>query len=184
MKKAFKILIITLLIALIWLLCLSCGARKVQKEHSKEEAKTALKDNSVTEKHIDTNVKSEAKTTIDDKDETVTEETTYTPADPTKESYVIEKDGTKTVLSNAKKIVKKETKKNNTQSELVSKTDELKKESVKEKKAVKQSSASKKENSSKEVKKEPFNWFNMLWFLIPIAIIYIFYRIYKKLPII
>jgi hypothetical protein len=60
----------------------------------------------------------------------------------------------------------------------------LKKESVKEKKAVKQSSASKKENSSKEVKKEPFNWFNMLWFLIPIAIIYIFYRIYKKLPII
>lgn len=183
MKTIFKTLVISAILSLVWLF-LSCGARKVNKQESKEETKTELTDNSVTEKQTETNIKTENKLTVDDKNETVTEETTYSPEDPTKEAYVIEKDGTKTVLSNAKKTVKKETKKNNTSVVKNNLTTETKKEDEKEKKAVKKVNVSTKENSSKEVKKEPFNVFNLLWLIIPIVLIYIFYRIYKKLPII
>jgi len=167
----------------IWLIW-GCGARHVQKSESKEETKTELTDNSVTEKQIETNIKTETKLTVDDKNESVTQEESYEPIDPTKEASVIDSNGKKTILNNSKKVVKTEAKKNNTISELVNKTDELKKEADKEQKAVKQVNESTKENNSKEVKKEPFNVFNLFWFIIPIAIIYIFYRIYKKLPLI
>lgn len=162
----------------------SCGARHVQKSESKEETKTELTDNSVIEKQTENNIKTETKLTVDDKNESVTTETTYSPEDPTKEAYVIEKDGTKVVLGNSKKTVKTETKKNNTQTEQFGKTEKLKKKADKEQKAIEHVNASIKENSSKEVKKEPFNVFNLFLLIIPIALIYIFYRIYKKLPLI
>jgi len=180
MKTIFKILIISAILSLVWLF-LSCSSRKVQIEKQKEETKTEITDNSVTEKQTETNVKTENTLKVDDKNESVTTETTYSPEDPAKEAYVIEKDGTKVVLNNVKKIVKTETKKNNTQTELVNKTDELKKEAEKEQKSVDQVNTSTKENKSKKAEKEPFNLFNPLWFLIPIAVIYYFYRKYKNL---
>lgn len=183
MKKIFKILIAFLLASTIWLLCLSCGARKVNKEYLKEETKTELIDNSVTEKQTETNIKAETKLTVDNKNESVTQEESYEPIDPTKEASIIDSNGKKTILNNSKKIVKTEAKKNNTQSELLEKFDELKKEAQKEKKAVEQVNLSKKENSVKNVKKEQFNPFYLSLFLIPLLIIYIAYRKYKKLPI-
>lgn len=180
MKTIFKILIISAILSLVWLF-LSCGSRKVQIEKQKEETKTELTDNSVTEKQTETNVKTETTLKVDDKNESVTTETTYSPEDPTKEAYVIEKDGTMIVLNNIRKIVKTETKKNNTQTEQFGKTEQLKKEAEKEQKSVEQVNTSTKENKSKKAEKEPFNWFNLLWFLIPIAVIYYFYRKYKNL---
>lgn len=184
MKTIIKILLIGLFFALIALGLISCGARQVKKEQSKEETKTETVDNSVIEKQVYTNVKTTFEIKVDDKNESVTTETTYSPEDPTKEAYVIEKDGTKVILNNSKKTVKTETKKNNTQSELVNKTDELKNEVIHEQKAVKQVTVSKKENNSKEIDKKAFSPFNLLWLLIPALIIYIFYRIYKKLPLV
>lgn len=183
MKTIFKILVISAILSLVWLF-LSCGARHIKKYELKEETKTELTENSVAEKQTETNIKIETKLTVDDKNESVTTETTYSPEDPTKEAYIIEKDGTKVVLNNSKKIVKTETKKNNTQTEQFGKTEQLKKEYEKEQKTIEQANVSTKENSSKEVKKEPFNVLNLFWLIIPIALIYIFYRIYKKLPII
>lgn len=180
MKTIFKILIISAILSLVWLF-LSCGSRKVQIEKQKEETKTELTYNSVTEKQTETNVKTETTLKVDDKNESVTTETTYSPEDPEKEAYVIEKDGTKVVLNNVKKIVKTETKKNNTQTEQFGKTEQLKKEAEKEQKSVEQVNTSTKENKSKKAEKEPFNWLNLLWFLIPIAVIYYFYRKYKNL---
>jgi len=162
----------------------SCGARKVNKSQSKEETKTELSDNSTIENKSETNVKTTTVVSVDDKNETVTEETTYEPVSLDTESYVINPDGSKTVFGNAKKTVKKTTKKNNTKSELVSKTDELKKETEHEQKDVKAVTVSKKENSSKQIDKKAFSPFNLLWFIIPICIIYVFYRIYKKLPLV
>ena len=98
--------------------------------------------------------------------------------------FRIEKDGTKVVLNNAKKTVRKTTKTNNTQSELIGISEQLKKEAVKEQKSVKQVNTSKKENSSKEVVKKQFNPFNLIWIIsLVVLIIYIVYRIYKKLPL-
>lgn len=161
----------------------SCGARKLNKEHTKEENKTEVVDNSVIEKQSENNVKTSTTIKTDDKNETVTEETTISPEDPTKEAFIIEKDGTKVVLNNTKRVYKKTTQKNNTQSQIFGKSEEVQKQASKEQKKVKQINTSKKENSVKNVKKESFNLFNLLWLLIPITIIYICYRIYKKLPL-
>ena len=162
----------------------SCGARKVQKTVSKEETKSTITDNSKTESFTDTNVKTTTTVKTDDKNETVTEETEYTPRDASKESFVIEKDGTKVILNNVKKIVRKTTQKNNTVTASNTETQESKKESITDQKEVKEAVASKKENISKQIDKKAFSPFNLLLFLIPIGIVYVFYRIYKKLPLV
>lgn len=159
----------------------SCSARKVNKESSKEETKIEVLDNSTAETKTESKVKTETSIKVDDKNETVTEETTYKPEDPTKESFIIEKDGTKVILNNSSKTYKKTIQKNNKVTVKESLTVQNKNIDSKQQKAVKQVSASKKQNSSKQVEKEAFNWFNLLLFLIPIAIIYIFYRKYKNL---
>lgn len=179
MKTVFKILAISLFASLFWLMC-SCSARKVNKQSEKESTQTETIDNSVTEKQTHTNVKTTTETKTDDKNETVTQETIYEPANPSKESFIIEKDGTKVILNNAKKIVRNTTQKNNTQSQTNKYVDSVIKENAKEQKAIEQHYTTKKEKSSKIIDKEAFNWFNLLWFLIPIGIIYYFYKRYKK----
>lgn len=178
--KKLNIIYLCLCAVLLYSAC-SCGARKVNKESNKEEIKTEVVDNSVTEKQINTNVKTTTTINVDDKNETVTEETVYEPSNNTKESFVIEKDGTKLILNNAKKIVRKTTQKNNTQYERVNNIDELKKEAVKEQKAIEQKEVSVKENSSKEIKKDPVPWY---YFIIVLVVIGIIYWLLKKFRII
>ncbi len=184
MKSTFKILIASLIGAILALLLVSCGARKVQKESSKEEIKTESVDNSIIEKQSESNVKQITTINVDDKNETITEETTYTPEDPTKEASIINSEGKKIILNNTKQTTKKTIQKNNTQSELIGKTEQLKKDVSKEQKAVKQVNMSKKENNVKNVKKEAFNPFQLLYFIIPIFIIYWAWRKYKQLPLV
>lgn len=183
MKLIFKILVTTLIIAIVGLF-MSCGARHVKKSESKEEIKTELTDNSTTEKQVESNIKIETKTNINDKNEITSKEDSYEPIDPTKEASLVDENGKKTILNNLKKITKTETKKNNTQIVAAESKTESKKEAVKEQKAIKQVSASKKENKAKEVKKEPFNPLRLLYIIIPIFIIYIIYRKYKQLPLV
>lgn len=181
MKKT-NLIFLVLIYVLLLSMC-SCVSRKVNIDKSKEETKIELTDNSVIEKQTESNVKTETKTTVYDKNETVTEETIYTPQDNTKESFVIEKDGTKVVLNNTQKTYKKTTQNNNTKTENAKHVDSVKKEASKERKAVKRVNSSKKQKLDLEKKPEPFNWFNLLWFLIPILIIYIAYRKYKQLTL-
>lgn len=159
----------------------SCGSRKVQKQSEKEETKTESVSAEIANTQTESNVKTETSIKVDDKNETITEETIYKPEDPTKESFIIEKDGTKVILNNAAKTYKKKIQKNNNSTNKEILQVENKNINSKQQKAIQQLNTSKKENSSKQVEKEAFNWFNMLWFLIPIAIIYIFYRKYKNL---
>lgn len=182
MKKT-NLIYLALIYVLLLSMC-SCGSRKVSIDKSKEETKTELTDNSVIESKTESNVKTETKTKVDDKNETVTEETTYTPQDNTKESFVIEKDGTKVVLNNTQKTYKKTIQKNNLKTETEKHIDSVKKEVSKEQKSVKQVNTSKKENKSKQVEKEPFNWISLRWFLIPALALYLSYRIYKRLPLV
>lgn len=169
--------------SLLWIIifyCMcSCGARKVQKQQSKEETKTETVDNSVTEKQIDTNVKITTETKFDDKNETVTSEVVYEPADNSKESFVIEKDGTKVILNNAKKIVRNTAQKNNTISNTNQYVYSVQKEIEKEQKAINKKHEEKKENKSKQGERDQFSLYYLLWFVIPIGVIYYFYRRYK-----
>ena len=179
--KKLNIIYFFLCLVLIYSAC-SCGARKVNKSHSKEETKNEVTDNSKTESVTDTNVKTITTTTTDDKNESVTEETIYKPENSSKEAFIIEKDGTKTVLNNSTKTVRKVTNKNNTNTQTAYNTAEVKKEAVKEQKAINNTITSKKENSSKAIEKKQFNPFELLWLIIPLLIIYWAYRKYKNLP--
>jgi len=178
--KKLNVIYICLCLVLIYSAC-SCGARKVNSEHSKEETQSNVTYNSKKESVMDTNVKTITTTTTDDKNETVTEETIMEPVDASKESFLIEKDGTKIILNNTKKTVRKTTKKNNTRVNYKLEHTENTKKAVKEQKSVKQVNASKKENKSKEVKREPFKWYYMFLLLIPVGVIYYFWRKYKNL---
>lgn len=181
MKKILAILIFLVFIALCGLGLTSCGARHVEKERSKEEIKSEVVDNSVIEKKTDTNVKKTIETKTDDKNETVTEETTYTPEDPTKEAIIIEKDGTKTVLNNTKKTYTKTIKKNNTQSQTNKYVDSVRKDIEKEKKSIESKYEAKKESSAKEVDKKKFNPFVLIGSIAGVLLLlYLIYWLYKK----
>lgn len=182
MKKVLAILIFLVFIALCGLGLISCGARHVKKEQSKEEIKSEIKDNTVTEKQIDTNVKTTVETKTDDKNETVTQETVYEPQDNTKESFIIEKDGSKVVLNNAKKIVRHTSQKNNTQSQTNKYVDSLRKDIQKENKAIEAKYEAKKESSEKEVDKKQFN--PVWWVIIVFGAIIIIYIVIKRFKII
>jgi len=178
--KKLNVIYFCICLVLIYSAC-SCGARKVNRQSTKEEIKTTVTDNSTTEKQTDTNVKTITTVKVDDKNETIIEETITEPSDNTKESFVIEKDGTKVILNNAKKTVRKTTQKNNTQSQSFGNSELVQKQAIKEQKSVKEVNVSKKENTSKQIDREAFNPFNLLWLLIPIGIIYYFYRRYKNI---
>lgn len=158
-----------------------CGSRKVQIDKQKEETKTEIMDKSVSETKTTENVKTETKTVVDDKNESVTTETTYKPEDPTKEAYIIEKDGTKTVLGNSSKTVKTETKKNNTQTNTEEKKEEAKQADSKKQNNVSISQEAKQESKQKEVEKSQFNWLSLWWvYLIILGVLY-FFR--KSIPL-
>lgn len=172
-------LLFLLYISLIALGMVSCGARKTDKQVSKEQTESKVVDNSVTEKQSESNVKENVVIKIDDKNKTVTEETTYSPEDPTKEAFIIEKDGTKVILNNSKKTYKKTTQDNNTQSEIKSDSETKQKEAVKGKKAIKASVSTEVVKKSSKTEREEISMWNWVWLLIPIVAIIWLLRKYK-----
>lgn len=179
MKKSVTICL--WIIGILFILCFcECGARKVSKEQSKEQTKTETVDNSVIEKNVDANVKTTIETKVDDKNETVTQETIYEPSDNAKESFVIEKDGTKVILNNAKKIVRNTTQKNNTQTSADTKKEEVKKESDKEQKVIKHFEITKKESILKESKRSGAKWYSYWWiYLIILGVLYFLFKRFR-----
>lgn len=185
MKTIARILLIGLFFALIALGLISCSARKVNIEKQKEETKSEINDNSVAEIKTETNVKTTTTVKVDDKSQTVTEETILEPSDNTKESFVIEKDGTKVILNNTKKTTRKTTKNNNNSVVKDSFASENKKEAVKEQKEVKQTNTTKKEIKLKQVDKKQFNPFVSICIVFfGLILLWCIYRFYKKLPLV
>lgn len=164
MKNGVTYILWILSIAFILTFCVSCGARKVQKSESKEQTKIESTDNSVITSNIDTFTK----LNVVNKDQSVTNESVFEPIDNTKEAFIIDPDGKKTVLNNSRKVIRNIVAQNNT----VVASDKVEKQAVKEQKAVKQVSASKKENSSKDTEKSNTPWYYYLLLLIPISLIY------------
>lgn len=188
MKKALNIICVSFT-ALLWIIIfyslISCGARKVTIDKSKEETKTETIDNSVIEKQSETNIKTTVETKVDDKNEITTSETVFEPIDNTKESFVIEKDGTKVVLNNAKKIIRNTAQKNNTQSESKQSAEEVEKESEKDNKNVSLINEGNKTTTKKAVDKKQFN--PVIWHVgmaIFLILLVIAYFVLKRLKVI
>lgn len=179
LKDIGIVFLFLLYISLIALGMVSCGARKTDKQITKEKTEINVVDNSVTEKESESNVKENVIIKIDDKNKTVTEETTYSPEDPTKEAYIIEKDGTKVVLNNSKKTYKKTTQDNNTQSELKADSEIKEKEAVKDKKDIEATTNTNVVKKASKTERDAVSMWNWLWLLIPAAFIIWLFRKYK-----
>lgn len=157
----------------------SCGARKVDKQVLNEETETKIVDNSVSEKESESNVKTTILTKVDDKNETVTEETIYQPEDTTKEAVIIDENGKKIVLNNSKKTVKKTTQKNNIKSEYKYDSEIIEKEAFKDKKDIKALSNTNTIKKESKIDREAVSMWNWLWLLIPVGIIIWLFRKYR-----
>ena len=157
----------------------SCGARKVDKQVLNEETETKIVDNSVSEKESESNVKTTILTKVDDKNETVTEETIYQPEDPTKEAIITDENGKKTILNNSKKTIKKITQKNNIKSESKSDSQIIEKEAIKDEKDIKASSHTDTVKKSSKTDRDADSMWNWLWLLIPVGIIIWLFRKYR-----
>lgn len=201
MKKDTRNIIILFVFAIVVGLAMnSCGARKSEKSRNSDSSKTEL---SFSEKEIikeegfnlsketekeNTNVKEESAKAVDDKNETVTEETNYEPADPTKPASIIDENGKETVLNNAKKTHKKTTQKNNSKTNETAKSEktenrqsdkevqaEQKKESERQKE-LQEKAAAKKAGEEIKIDRSAWSMWNWLWLLIPVGIIVIVWK--------
>lgn len=173
-----KIIITILLGSTIWLV--SCGARKSNVDITKEENKSVIVDNSVLEKKSDTNVKQTSIVKIDDKNQTIVEETTYQPEDPTKEAIIVDHDGKKIVLNNSKKTVKKTIQNNNTQTDSKFDSETKENKASKEQKDVKGTSESKTYKKQKETEKKAIPWYYCVLGLGVIIFIIWLFKKYKE----
>ena len=162
-----------------FMLLTSCGARKVDKQVLNEETEAIIVDNSVSEKESESNVKTTILTKVDDKNETVTEETIYQPEDPTKEAIITDEEGKKIILNNSKKTIKKITQKNNSQSESKSDSQIIEKEAIKDEKDIKASSNTNTVKKSSKTDRDAVSMWNWLWLLIPVVIIIWLFRKYR-----
>jgi len=162
---------ITALLLSLYFLCTSCGARKAEKSRTKEEVKTETTTAAVTAKTEESNVKKTENTIIDDKNETVTKETTYEPIDNTKPSSIVDPDGKETKLNNSKKTTRETTQKNNTKTDNSKNSNEFHKSELSEQSESKGKTEAKKADEVIHVDREAWSPWNLLWLLIPIGIV-------------
>lgn len=182
-----KLLLIFLILSII-----SCGARKVDKNSEVVDTSSKASKWFKDQKDIDfkkiegVNIITDfTKKTVDNSQET-SEETVYELDDSTKVGSITDSNGKKTILDNVKVTTKKSTKKNDIKSEESEKKNENKDLKIDLKKDESSKSKedsildSKTEKDNKVIDKEKWSVFNLLWLLIPIAIIVVAYNIYMK----
>lgn len=157
----------------------SCGARKTDKFRASETVNSDSSVNSVVEKKEESTIKTEKKVVVDDKDETVTEETIYEPSDATKPASIIDENGKETVLNNAKKTTRKTTKKNNTKTDNSTNSEEFHKTELKELKNIKVKVIAKKASKEIHVDKKEWSPLSLLWWIIPGVIVFWLFKKYK-----
>jgi hypothetical protein len=150
----------------------SCSARKAEKNRTEDAVKTETSIDAVVAKKEESNIKKTEKTTVDDKTETTIIETVCEPIDPTKPAIVTDSDGKETILMNSKKTTRETTQKNNVKTDnLVNTVINTASEALEKIKSESKSNSKKKSELIK-IDKKVWNVWNLLWLLIPVAVIY------------
>ncbi|MCG9792467.1 hypothetical protein [Flavobacterium algicola] len=177
MKKVINYIVLSL----VFILVLSCGARKADKSKTSEVVKSEIIDKSKSDKseNVESNVKTTEATTINNQDQTTTVKKTVEPVDPTKPASYIDEKGVKKELHNSKEVTETTTRNNNTQTQVKSqiensvKTD--KKEALQNNK--KEVSDVKKENKESSTERQAWNPYHLIWiFIIIAAIVWLIWR--------
>ena len=150
----------------------SCGARKAEKTRTEDSVKTETSNDAIIAKKEESNVKKTETTTVDDKNETTTKETVYEPIDSSKPAVIVDPDGKETRLNNSKKTTREMTQKNNVKTDnLVNTVINTTSEALEKIKSESKSN-SKKTAELIKIDKKVWNVWNLLWLLIPVAVIY------------
>jgi len=155
----------------------SCGSRKSNVDIAKEDSKSVVIDSSIIEKKSDTNVKQTSVVNVDDKNQTITEETIYQAEDITKEAIIVDDNGKKTILNNSKKTTKKTIQNNNIQTDSKVSSEINQNKAYNEQKDLKVTSDSKTYNKQKETEKKAIPWY---YWLLGLGIIVFIIWLFKK----
>jgi hypothetical protein len=192
-KQTRNAVILWLLILLTSFFMMSCNARKVESNKKEEATKTDVtlnsdnSDNSSLEIKEDFNIKKTSTSKVDQQNQSESDELTVEPIDNTKPSIYTDPSGKKHVLENAKMTNKKNKQNTKTNSSNSDNFDEFRKAELKYQNEQKAKLAAKlkaeKELSekNKKVDKEEFSSWNFLLLLIPIALMIVVWKVYKKL---
>jgi Flp pilus assembly protein TadB len=182
-----------LLILLTSFLMMSCNARKAESNKKEEATKTDItlnsdnSDNSSLEIKEDLNIKKTSTSKVDQQNQSESDELTVEPIDNTKPSIYTDPSGKKHVLENAKMTNKKNKQETKTNSSNSNNSEEFRKAELKYQNEQKAKLAAKlkaeKElaEKNKKVDKAEFSSWNFLLFLIPIALMLVVWKVYKKL---
>lgn len=154
----------------------SCSAKRTAKTETSEEIKTEIVTENNIKKAEELNVKKTENTIVDDKNETITKETTYEPIDPYKPASIIDGDGRKTDLNNSKKTTRETTKKNNTKTGVAKASNENNKSELSDQSKSASKTEAEKANKAINVDRKAFNPLNLLWFLVPLGICFFLYK--------
>ena len=180
-NEKIKAILFWVFVITISILMTSCGARKAEKNRSTEEAQTVIiSDNNVIKKDEYVSIVEE-KTTVVDKEKVKETETTYKPIDATKEATVTTPEGKKHILNNAEVVIKetekdKETKNDASVNSSITNKTELIDKSKSENKA-----ANKKDSEAILIDRKEKNPLDLLWWLIPIAIVVFLFKNKSKI---
>jgi preprotein translocase subunit SecD len=160
-----------LIMILIGLFIISCGARKAEKktEQSTTKDNTVSTDKSTVNTY--TNVKDSTVIETNFLDSTKVETIEYTPIDPSKESSITDSDGRTHTFKN---LSYKKTKKNKSKinsSKVTSNSNSTTEVEAKNNKIVKADKVSKVIKNDKLVDRKSWSLLNLLWLLIPMGII-------------
>lgn len=166
----------------------SCGARKAESYKTKESAKEEFSNQSKSEQTEQSqakgeiNVKKSEEVTVDNQNQIVTKKETIEPVDSTKPASYIDNEGRKQELNNSKKTTETRTEINNTKTESKAKTEasgKIESQSDKRKaehKNIKAKSVAEKQAKAKVVNSESWNYWKLLWLLVPAAVLYYVWR--------
>jgi ABC-type Na+ efflux pump permease subunit len=178
-KKLNHLLLWVISIALAFAMN-SCRAVKKEEKRSSETTNTIATDKSVVVEKNDSNVKTEVKTTVDDKNKIKTVETIYKPIDASKEASVTTPDGKQHKLNNAEIRTKETVQDNNTKTDWYVNSEETNKSSLSESKDTKSKDTAKKKEEVIDIDKKAYYPFNLVWLLVPVlCIIFFLYNKYK-----
>ncbi|MDD2820751.1 MAG: hypothetical protein PHW29_05760 [Flavobacterium sp.] len=149
----------------------SCGAKKTAITETSEAIKTETGTENNSNNKEESNIKKTENTVVDDKNETVTKETTYELIDSTKPGSVVDPDGSKTDLNNSKKTTRETTKKNNTKTDVAKASNESKKSELSDQSKSASKTGTKKANEVINIYRKAWSNLNLLWLLIPLGLL-------------
>lgn len=179
-NENLKAILFWVFVITISILMNSCGSRKAEKNRSTEETKTEAATETDIAKKEESSSNVDQKTTVVEKEKVREVETTYKPIDPAKEATVTTPEGKKHVLNNAEVVIKETDKDKETKTDTSINSEITNKSELTDKSKADNKADVKKDSEAILTDRKEANPLNLLWWLIPVAIVLFLLNKYKS----